>query len=217
MVIDVIIADDHPTIIAGVVCILGSVKAIRIAGTANNPDELVKLLETKPCDVLVSDYMMPNGTIGDGFEMFSWLRRRYPDLRIVAFTVIDSPAIARQLTQIGVRACINKSVDPSYLIAAIRTAYTDDASCSRRAVCGTWMQEPVVNGLGLCMGLSKPEVRVIQLYATGMSTVEIARKLNRSRHTIDALKAEAMRKLGIADDAELLSYAFKVGFHGAVH
>jgi len=59
------------------------------------------LLETVPCDVLVADYSMPNGAYGDGITLLSYLRRRYPDLKIVVFTMVDNPAIVREVARLG--------------------------------------------------------------------------------------------------------------------
>jgi two-component system, NarL family, captular synthesis response regulator RcsB len=94
MRINLILADDHPALIAGVKHELSRIHTLNVVGTARDSTELVDLLSWVPCDILVTDYSMPGGEYGDGMAMLSFLRRRHPDLKIVVFTTIDNMAIA---------------------------------------------------------------------------------------------------------------------------
>jgi two-component system, NarL family, captular synthesis response regulator RcsB len=214
MQINVILADDHPALVAGVKHALDSVQTIKVTGTAQNSSEIVNLLETLPCDVLVADYAMPHGAYGDGIALFSYLRRRYPALKIVVFTSVDNPAIVRELARLGVQSCINKTDNLSQLISAIHAVYAnavyfpsgdDRNNLPAKLAAGTATERTE---------LSKREVEVIRLYVSGMSIGEIAKKLNRSKQTISSQKVTAMRKLGIARDAELFRYAWETGLGG---
>jgi two-component system capsular synthesis response regulator RcsB len=60
--------------------------------------------------------------------------------------------------------------------------------------------------------LSKRESEVIRLYVSGMRINDIAVQLHRSKQTVSSQKNSAMKKLGIASDADLFKYALEVGF-----
>jgi len=211
MQINVVLADDHPALVAGVKYALDSVKTIQVTGTAHNSSEIVELLDSVPCDVLVADYAMPNGAYGDGIALFSYLRRRYPDLKIVVFTTVDNPAIVREVARLGVHSYVNKTDDLDRLISAIHAVYAHAVYFPDEAV----RPDLSKRSTGERLELSKREVEVVRLYVSGMSIGEIAKKLNRSKQTISSQKVTAMRKLGIVRDAELFRYAWEMGLGGA--
>ncbi|NML34218.1 response regulator transcription factor [Paraburkholderia antibiotica] len=214
MQINVVLADDHPALVAGVKYALEPVKTIKVTGTAQNSSEIVQLLETVPCDVLVADYAMPNGAYGDGITLLSYLRRRYPDLKIIVFTMVDNPAIVREVARLGVHSYLNKTDDLDRLVSAIHAVYanaiyfpTESSRHEHSLRAPTSKQDERV-------ALSKREIEVIRFYVSGMSIGEIAKKLNRSKQTISSQKTTAMKKLGIVRDAELFRYAWEMGIDG---
>ncbi|TAM00793.1 MAG: response regulator transcription factor [Paraburkholderia sp.] len=214
MQIHVVLADDHPALVAGVKYALDSVKTIKVTGTAQNSSEIIKLLDTVPCDVLVADYAMPHGAYGDGMALFSYLRRRYPELKIVVFTTVDNPAIVREVARLGVHSYINKTDNLDRLISAIHAVYAQAVYFPSEGIRHDLAAKPTGSPAGERTELSKREVEVIRLYVSGMSIGEIAKKLNRSKQTISSQKVTAMRKLGIARDAELFRYAWETGLGG---
>ena len=54
--------------------------------------------------------------------------------------------------------------------------------------------------------LTGKELEVIRLYGAGLSLTDIAARLNRSVSTIATQKGNAMRKLGIATNADMIRY-----------
>lgn len=75
--IKVLIADDHPIVLSGIRQELSPEVGMQLVEMARNSTELLRLLETMPCDVIVTDYAMPGGEIGDGlltsgFELYQY-------------------------------------------------------------------------------------------------------------------------------------------------
>jgi two-component system capsular synthesis response regulator RcsB len=81
MQIKLALADDHPTVIAGIQHELARNPTFNVIGVARNSSEIVELLSRSPCDILISDYVMPGGEYGDGITMLSFLRTRYPPIK----------------------------------------------------------------------------------------------------------------------------------------
>jgi two-component system capsular synthesis response regulator RcsB len=59
--------------------------------------------------------------------------------------------------------------------------------------------------------LSKRESEVLRMFAEGLSVMQIAQRVGRSRKTISTQKIAAMRKLGLQRDAEIFEYALTHG------
>ncbi|MCX4150694.1 MULTISPECIES: response regulator [Paraburkholderia] len=58
----VILADDHPFVLLGVRAALEMRAGVAIVGEAATPTSLITLLESTPCDVLVTDLTMPEAS-----------------------------------------------------------------------------------------------------------------------------------------------------------
>ena len=206
----VVLADDHPGMIAGVEHSLSSIGTVRLTGTAGNSTELMRILDRGCCDVLVSDYSMPGNEHGDGIALFSFLQRRYPSVKLVVLTMLDNPAVLGALQKQGIGCIVSKSDALSHLIPAIHAAATG----------GTYYSPSVQNSLRMrdmdrashaLQPLSKRELEVVRLYASGLTVNEIAERVKRSKKTISTHKARAMQKLGIERDVDLLRYAMEHG------
>ncbi|MGF6414985.1 response regulator [Paraburkholderia sp. MM5482-R1] len=201
--IRVMFADDHPAIVAGLIYMLEEHRTIKTVGTCTNSTELIAELGTQPCDVLVCDYSMPGGNYGDGITLFSFLRRRYPAMRIVVLTMIDNPGIIRSLLKLGIQCILSKADPMEHLVAAIHGAYADARYFSPTISKIVWQLNVDTPASG-SRALTARESEVVRLFVSGRSVNEIAAQLKRSKQTISSQKASAMRKLGVGNDIELI-------------
>lgn len=210
--INVVLVDDHPAMIAGVAHELESSPTIKLQGNASNSTELVALLETTPCDVVVSDYSMPAGEYGDGITLFRFIGRRFPQVKLVVLTMLDNPAILGSLDDLGVRAIVSKSDAVSHLIPAIHAAYTDGKYHSPVVDAVLKLRTAQRANADTPAALSPRESEVVRLFVSGMSVNEIAERLNRSKQTISTQKTRAIEKLGLSGDTDLVRYAMEHGW-----
>jgi two-component system capsular synthesis response regulator RcsB len=209
--IRLLIADDHPALLLGLQSAIANISSFKLMGTANSSTELVAHLDQHPCDVLVTDYAMPGGEYGDGISMITFIKRRYPDLRMVVVTMMDNPAILSSLVAEHVNCILSKSDDPSHIVPAVHAAFASGTyySPSVRAILDkarSALDEPN-NG----RALTRREAEVIRLFVSGLLIGEIAERLHRSKQTVSTQKNSAMRKLGVERDADLFKYAIETG------
>jgi two-component system capsular synthesis response regulator RcsB len=211
MKVRVVLADRHPVVIAGLSYFFSHVKTIDITGTAESSKEAVELLKQGNCDVLVTDFSLSGGKYGDGLTFIADVRRRFPEVKIVVFTMMSNPAIINQLGKLGVRSVMSKSEKLDYLIAAIHAVYAGAAFFSAaRGDSSQATSSRFVPGYAQ-PELSKREIEVVRLFASGMSINEIAAYMHRTKQTVSTQKISAMRKLGLSREADLYQYAFESG------
>ncbi|POR45524.1 LuxR family two component transcriptional regulator [Paraburkholderia eburnea] len=205
--IRVVVADDHPVILFGAEHALLKFPGIQVIARARQSTELIKALQTTPCDVLVTDLAMPGGQYGDGLPLIGYLRRNFPEVPIVVLTMLENAALLKRLGELGVIAVVHKSDDLSHIGLAVQhvsrnleymSPQVRIALESLRINSGGKMDEVI---------LSKRELEVVRLFVSGMTIKEISEKLNRSIKTISTQKNTAMRKLGLDRDSELFQYA----------
>ncbi|HEY1609007.1 MAG TPA: response regulator [Paraburkholderia sp.] len=205
--IRVIVADDHPVILLGAEQAMLKFPGIVVVARARQSTELIKALQSTPCDVLVTDLAMPGGQYGDGLPLIGYLRRNFADVRIVVLTMLENPALLRRLGEMGVIAVVHKSDDLSHIALAVQqvsrgleymSPQVRDALESLRINSGGRSDEVM---------LSRRELEVVRLFVSGLTIKEISERLNRSIKTISTQKNSAMRKLGLERDSELFQYA----------
>jgi two-component system capsular synthesis response regulator RcsB len=208
--IRVIVADDHSCVRRGVGCLLQAAPHLSLVGEAASAQALAELLDSRPCDVIVSDIGMP-GMNGEGTAV-SLLRRvlhggRYP--RVVVLTMIHHARTLMGLMHLGVTAIVDKRDVAGSLTEAIDCAFSGTIYLSGHACRALSALDRMSNvKVGV---LSAQEWKVFQMYAHGMTIRQIAQKLDRSGKTISTQKRSAMRKLGLETEIELADYARQIG------
>ncbi|WP_285961965.1 response regulator [Pseudomonas tohonis] len=201
-----LIVDDHPITLIGLRAVLSRESSLQIVGEAHSADGLLEQLAARPCELLVTDLMMPDSRQADGLRLIEQLRRRYPQMAIIVVTMLDNPALAASLLKLGVQGLVSKRG----LLADLPRAL--GASTRRPFVSGSLQRlmqlGEAVHGKPLAQidELSPREVEVLRLYGSGLAINEIAQRLCRSKQTISAQKTSAMRKLGLDTNAALYLY-----------
>lgn len=105
----IVIADDHPIFLIGLRAVLERDEQVRIVGEATSPQDLAALLQRCPCDVLVTDFMMPAEPQADGLRLIEHLRRHYPDLPIVVVTMLNNAGLFHSILELGVMGLLSKA------------------------------------------------------------------------------------------------------------
>lgn len=207
----IVICDDHPVVVMGIRAILATQgDDCEVVGEAHTGTQLLELLGTTCCDLVITDFSMPNGDRqDDGLPMLRRLCDRHPDLPVIVLTVVSNPALADAMRKLGVSAVVDKAGMTTDLLGAVRR--TD----SLRADANQPMDEEgkvsrddggFVRS-GRAAMLSPREAEVVRLYANGVSATRIAVMLNRSIKTVSKQKSDAMRKLGLHTNRELYEFA----------
>ena len=201
----VIIADDHPIVRVGQRVVIEAGGRCKVVGEADGPDELLALVGSVPCDVLVTDFAMPGNRQSDGYGLLGLLRRQYPHLPVILVTMFANVATLRASFAHGAQAIVAKSASARELPRAIRAVsegQTFVSECLREqlveAGCGDPSAQPQLSG---------KEREVVRMLASGMTVSQIAAHVNRSISTISKQKSTAMQRLCISTDVDLFTYA----------
>lgn len=209
--VDIVIADDHPVVLMGIKALLGSQgDAFRIVGEAHNGGELLGLLATQSCDLLITDFSMPDeqGST-DGLILLKRLRRDHPSLPVVVLTMVHNPTLIRGMLAAGVKGVVDKAGMMTELLLAIQATGNGRDYLSKRYRTGlvdadAGGSEPAEVFAGQ---LSVREAEIVRLFASGLSVTQIAEHVHRSVKTVSQQKNDAMRKLGFTSNSQLYEYA----------
>ncbi|EJM45180.1 response regulator containing a CheY-like receiver domain and an HTH DNA-binding domain [Pseudomonas sp. GM33] len=199
----VVIADDHSVVRVGLRILINASRRCVIVGEADSVDNLMNLLSSTSCELLITDFSMPGGLQADGLKMLSTIQRHYPTLPIILVTMFTSVVTARAALAQGVMGIVAKTASATELPLAINAVQEGRRYLSkslRTLLANTrdqFHESP----------LSAKEHEVVRMLASGMTVSEIAAHFNRSVSTISKQKKMAMLRLGISTDVDLFSYA----------
>jgi two-component system capsular synthesis response regulator RcsB len=203
----IILADDHPIFLIGLKVVIEQDPNARVVDETCTPDQLLRSLAIEPCDLLVTDFMMPAGDQKDGLRLLERIRRDHPQLPIMVVTMLNNAAMFRAMLALDIQALLSKASVAADLPAAISSVrqgkrFIADSVQHTMLEAGDYGSDTLM----ALEDLSPRELEVIRLLAAGKSVGAIALQLSRSKQTVSAQKVSAMRKLGLTNDAALFIY-----------
>jgi two-component system, NarL family, invasion response regulator UvrY len=203
----VLIADDHPLIIEG---LIGALKrlGLRVAGQVQRATDVVaNYTQTRP-DVLVLDVRFGPGPTG--LDVARELIARDANARIVFYSQFDQNEVIREAYRLGGAAFITKDTRPDVLARAISEAYAGRTFflpeiAERLALIGV-RGDPSPRAM-----LDEREVEVFMLIAAGLNNNEIAERMSLSAKTIGNIGQAVKEKLGVQRATDMTRLAVRHG------
>ncbi|WP_312760075.1 response regulator transcription factor [Pantoea brenneri] len=169
-------------------------------------DLLVQLKENTP-DILITDFSFSFERYDlNGVKRIEEIHQQFPDLNIIIFTGQNSPSMLHKLLQIPVSGIINKRDDCKQLIEAFRWISSNNKGIYYSEKMKYLAQEIIIGATNSL--LSPSENEIVRLFAMGYSLMDIAKIRKRSVSTIATQKYNAMRKLHLQSNTELIKYVF---------
>ncbi|MDT5271073.1 MAG: hypothetical protein QOH49_3259 [Acidobacteriota bacterium] len=206
----VLLAEDHLTVRQGVRLLLDAQPDLEVVGEAGDGRTALKLARELEPDVILMDVSMPEM---NGLRATEKLSAELPRVRVVALTRHTDRAYMQQLLQAGASGYVLKQSDPSVLLQAVRAVAAGgvylDPAITGKALSGFFGRRGQSGGE---ITLSDRETEVLRLIALGYSNKEIAARLTLSVKTVEAHKANAMRKLDMNSRIDIVRYAMLQGW-----
>jgi len=203
--IRVLICDDHPTVILGVTEYLSLKKHIEIVGTATRGEEAIRMAKELRPDVLLIDIGLPDIS---GIEVTHRLLRDMPEARIVILTMYQDEEYAIQFHQSGALGYVLKSNDPEEFVQAIEFAMRGEIYASPSIASIIFKLRRNNEESDKCK-LTTTERAVLISIANGLTSKQIAKKLNTAVPTANKHRENIKNKLNLHSIAELTAYAIK--------
>ncbi|MBD8542639.1 response regulator transcription factor [Oxalobacteraceae sp. CFBP 13708] len=114
--ISLVIADDHPLILAGLASLIESEPDLALLGQGASAAEAVALYERLRPDVMLVDLNMPGG----GLEAIIATRRMHPDARIVMLTSYEGDENVHRALQAGAAGYLLKQAGFEEIVRCVR-------------------------------------------------------------------------------------------------
>jgi DNA-binding NarL/FixJ family response regulator len=201
MRLKMVVADDHPLMVAAVRMALSDAPDIEIVGEATSGQEVLPLIGRTSPDVVLLDLRMPGM---DGLRCLELLHERHPAVKSIIFSGSDDPAAVDAAFARGAVAFIQKTIDPSDLAAIVRQAVAGNVFF---AAGNGGPTAPVESP----WDLTPREIEVLRALAGGQSNKQMAREFWLSEQTIKYHLTNIYRKLRVGSRTEAVRQAYEHG------
>lgn len=192
----ILIADDHSMIRKGLKLFmqlnLGH-EDIREVGTCN---DLMKELVKKKYTHLILDIILSDGNT---LEVIPNIRRVYPELNILVFSMQPPEIYGEAVKQYGIQYYLSKSLGEDEINYAIERFLQNEAPVR--------MQPVLQNQDNPFVSLAPRELEILHYLLKGVGTKEIGETLNLKMNTVSTLKNRIYEKTNAGNIKELMELA----------
>lgn len=208
--IQIILADDHAIFRAGVKALLQMEDDLCVIDEVRDGREAYSVIVKIKPDLVLMDLSMPHA---NGTEVIAKIKKRCPEIRILALTVHKEEEYVRATLAAGANGYILKDDSHEELIFAIRTVESGrmyiSPSVSGQLVAGYLYKEKKLPESPSWDLLSQREREVLTFIVEGLKNREIATLLSLSIKTIEKHRSSLMRKLNLKNTPALIAYAIE--------
>ena len=203
MPLRLIIADDHPLLVGGLISVLQEINDVLVLDPAVNGRQLLEKLRKTPADIALVDLNMPQM---DGIATLKILSKDFPSLKVIIFTNYHQPKLISEIKSLGAKGYLLKTSNSVVVKEAILEV------AAGRMYFGNEIKPPPAqpkfeDDFTKKFMITKREVEILRMIAQGYTTKQIGETLFVSEFTINAHRRNICRKLDIYTPVGLLNFA----------
>jgi len=211
--IRVLLVDDHTVVRDSIAIMLAQLDDIQIVGSLASGEELISKMRDLNPDIIIMDIHMKGMT---GIEATRWVKERNSKVKVILLSMEVKKELVAAGIQSGIDGYLPKDVEKGALVEAIRVVSKGE-KCFNEAITNLVFEDFYNREVSARQSkqhlqltdLSKREMEVLQLVASGKSDKEVADQLFISTKTVNTHKMNILAKLGLRNTAELVRYALK--------
>jgi two-component system, NarL family, invasion response regulator UvrY len=207
--ISVVIVDDHALIREAWALILSDEKFDVILSTGDGEQAVTTIRDQKPDLVLLDINMTPL----DGFAILEMVRTLSPKTKVIAVSAHSQPVYARKMLRAGASGYITKNSNRKEFLFGITEVME-----GRKYVCNevkTLLSEEILDDskkdAAQINDLTEKELEIIQYIKQGLSSKEIAGKMNIVKKTVEVHRHRIFKKLKVKNVVSLVQLANQYG------
>ena len=212
--IRVLIADDHGIVRSGIRSLLEQMEGLQVVAEGADGLEAFRLVKLHRPDIAILDIGMPGL---NGVEATARLTKHFRRTRVIILSMHASEEHVCQALRAGACGYVIKDATTTELESAVRAVARGETYLSpsiSEHVLASYSQR-TQDESGLTLPLTSRQREILQLVTEGHTTREIAERLHISTKTVEAHRAQIMKRLNIHDMAGLVRYAIRKGITSA--
>jgi two-component system, NarL family, nitrate/nitrite response regulator NarL len=204
--VSIVLADDHPIVLGGLVTLLKQDKALHLVATCANGQEALDAIRTLRPDLALLDFNMPRL---NGLQVLEALIAEKLPTRVcfLAASLSDKEIVA--VADKGAFGIVLKESAPDTLITALHAIAAGQKWLSGALVNGasTRLRELQAEISRVSDALSPREIEIMLRVAEGLSNKEVGRQLKISEGTVKMHLHSIYQKINVSNRTSLANFA----------
>lgn len=201
--ISIAIVDDHTLFRNGVAALMTEFDELGVLFEAENGEQMQQALRKHAApDVMLMDINMP---VMDGYDATVWLRKNYPNVRVLALSMFEDDQAVIKMIRCGASGYVLKESRPRELLEAIKSIHTKGVYINEM-VSGKLIRSVTDDGK---VELTAKELDFLKYCCSEFTYKEIADKMNVSPRTVDNYREALFLKLNLKSRTGLVLYAIQ--------
>jgi DNA-binding NarL/FixJ family response regulator len=201
------IVDDHPIVRHGIAQLLNGQTDMEVIAEAEDAESAARQLRDQTFELLVVDISMPGLS---GLDLIRRIKAKDAQIPVLVLSMHDESVYAERALAAGARGFLMKHEATEKLVSAVRKLLAGGVYLSRALeermfqtfVGGQVVDEPLKR-------LTEREFEVLQLIAQGLTSAQIAKRINRSIKSVEAYRTAIRSKLGAKSTVDLARLALE--------
>src|SRR4030095_6453847 len=206
----VAVADDHSLLRSALAKLINGFPGYNVTIEADNGRDLIeKIAKSTISDIVLLDVSMPEM---DGFKTTQWLHKKYPQVKILALSMLSDERTIIKIFRLGAKGYLLKNTDPEELKTAL------DSVMNKNVYLSEYVSGKLVSGLHndvdvelQGIALNEKEKEFLRWSCSELSYKDIAEKMFVSPRTVDDYRQSLFYKLKVHSRVGLVMYAIKNG------
>lgn len=205
----ILIVDDHPIVRHGIVQLLNRQSDMEVAAEADDADAALRCLREQHFDLMVCDISMPGLSGLDLIRRVQTLKDAPP---VLVLSMHEESVYAERALAAGARGFVMKQEAPDKLVNAVRKLMAGgiylSSQMEERMLLSLVKGRPATPEPSLSV-LTEREFEVLQMIAQGLTSAQIAERINRSIKSVEAYRTSLRGKLGAKSTVDLARLALE--------
>lgn len=205
----ILVVDDHPIVRHGIVQLLNNQPDFECRLEADNAETALELLRENTIDLAIVDISLPGLS---GLDLIRRMRAGNAAPAVLVLSMHEESVYADRALAAGARGYVMKHEATEKLIDAARKLLAGGVYLSRDVE--ERMFQTYVGGAGagrseMLSRLTQREFEVLQMIAQGITSTQIAARINRSVKSVEGYRAAIRAKLGARTTVDLARLALE--------
>ena len=199
--IRILTVDDHALLREGIAALVNAESDMKVVAEASNGEQAVAQFRLHRPDVTLMDLQMP---ASNGIEAIIGIRGEFPDARVIVLTTYTGDVQVLRALRAGARGYLLKGHVHRELLETIRAVHAGQKRIPPEVAAE--LAEHAAED-----DLTRREIEVLRLIATGNANKQIAVQLSIAEDTVKSHITNILGKLGANDRTHAVTIGLKRG------
>lgn len=206
---EILLVDDHALILEGICQVLKQLPEVVVADVVRTGKEAAGLIAARDYDIYILDIGLPDMS---GFELIEMIREINEEARIIVNTMHEEIWYVNRLIRLGVNAVTLKASESVEIANAVKSVLGGVAYACPRFESIRQKLSSASSQIHPKDVPTKRELEVLQAVSEGLSTHEIALRLQITENTVETFRKRLIQKFDAKNAIDMVVRAMALGW-----